>query len=302
MKKVTVLGGSGFLGSHVVGALAEAGFAVTVLDLKACPTLPKGARMIVGDITDPAAVAAAVKGAHAVYNFAGIADLSEAHEHPLDTIKVNILGNGIALEACARAKVKRYLFASTVYVYSRSGSFYSASKQACEAYIENYRRYRGLDFTILRYGSLYGGRSNDTNIVHRMVKEALTKRSVTYFGDGTEVREYIHVSDAARMSVEVLDPEFANQNLIIAGHQPIEVRGLMEMIREMLGGKVRLKFQRRDAGAPANTHYHRTPYSYTPKVGHKVVGRRFIDLGQGLLHLIDEVNAELAHAPKRAKR
>ncbi|TBR22052.1 NAD(P)-dependent oxidoreductase [bacterium] len=302
MKKVTVLGGSGFLGSHVVQALGEAGWKVTVLDLRPCPALPPGARMLVGDITDPAAVAAAVKGARAVYNFAGIADLGEAHDRPLDTIRVNILGNGVALEACVRAKVKRYVFASTVYVYSRSGSFYSASKQACEAYIENYRRYRGLDFTILRYGSLYGGRSGDSNIVHKMVKEALSDKRVTYFGDGSEVREYIHVEDAARMSVEALAPEFRDQNLVIAGHQPIEVRGLMEMIREMLGGKVRLVFQHRDAGAPANTHYHRTPYSYTPKIGHKLVGRSYIDLGQGLLRLLDEVNAELARSPKRARR
>src|SRR5579859_1470771 len=175
MKKVTVFGGAGFLGSHVADALSEAGYTVTVFDLKPATNLTKGQKMIVGDITDPLDVEKAVRGADAVYNFAGIADLSEAHSKPVETVSVNILGNVVILEACVKAKVKRYVFASTIYVYSQAGSFYSASKQACEAYIENYRRYRGLDYTILRYGSLYGSRSNEQNIVYRMLKDALTE-------------------------------------------------------------------------------------------------------------------------------
>ncbi|MDE2237818.1 MAG: NAD(P)-dependent oxidoreductase, partial [Elusimicrobia bacterium] len=297
----TVFGGSGFLGSHVADALSQAGFAVTIFDSRPYAHLGEGQRMVIGDIRCEADVEKAVHGAEAVYNFAGIADLREAHERPVDTVGINILGNCVLLEACAKAGVKRYVFASTIYVYSQAGSFYTASKKACESYIENYQRYRGLDYTILRYGSLYGSRSNDSNIVHRLIRQALTEGRMTYFGDGEETREYVHVDDAARFSVEILEPEFANQNLIIAGHQAIKVRELMEMISELLGGKIKLEFNAKDGGAPANTHYHQTPYSFTPKIGRRLIGRQYIDLGQGLLRLMDEASAE-AQATKPRRR
>lgn len=301
MKKVTVFGGAGFLGSHVADALTEAGYAVTVFDLKPATNLTKGQKMIVGDITDPLDVEKAVRGADAVYNFAGIADLAEAHARPVETVSVNILGNVLILEACVKAKVKRYVFASTIYVYSQAGSFYNASKQACEAYIENYQRYHGLDYTILRYGSLYGSRASELNIVHRLLSQALTEGRMSYFGDGGETREYIHVDDAARYSVEILEPEFANLNLIISGHQAIKVRELMEMINEMLGGKISLEFNSKRGAPVANTHYHRTPYSFTPKIGRKLIGRHYIDLGQGLLRLLDEIQA-LTHEEREKRK
>ena len=79
----------------------------------------------------------AVEGKQIVFNFAGIADIGEANVRPVDTVRYNILGNINILEACLNKSVKRYIFASTVYVYSKSGGFYRCSKQACEAYIEN---------------------------------------------------------------------------------------------------------------------------------------------------------------------
>ena len=67
----------------------------------------------------------------------------------------------------------RYIYASTVYVYSRDGGFYRCSKQAAEHYVEEYQRSYGLDYTILRYGSLYGPRSDHRNGLYRIVKNAL---------------------------------------------------------------------------------------------------------------------------------
>lgn len=297
--KVTVFGGSGFLGGHVVQALLEAGHSVTVFDKRLPASRAPRLKALVGDVADEKAVAAAVRGARAVYNFAGIADIQEAHEDPLGTVRANVLGNCAILEACAKARVKRYIFASTLYVYSRAGSFYAASKQACEAYIENYQRYRGVDFTILRYGSLYGAGAGRTNTVSRLLREALTGKAMEYEGDGEETREYIHVDDAARFSVEVLAPEYKNQNILIAGHQAIRVRELMEMIAEISGRSVKLRFKRRDPNKTLDTHYERTPYSFTPRLGRRLIGRQYIDLGQGLLRLIDEIHAEVEAGARR---
>ena len=73
----------------------------------------------------------------------------------IETVETNILGNVHVLEACRVNNVKRFIYGSTVYVYSREGNFYRCSKQAAEGYVEEYRSAYNLDYTILRYGSLY---------------------------------------------------------------------------------------------------------------------------------------------------
>ena len=119
--------------------------------------------MIVGDLSDQYVLEEAIKDCDAVYNFAAIADLDEALNKPVETARINVLGNVQVLEACRKAEVQRYIYASTVYVYSRDGGFYRCSKQAAEQYVEEYQRSYGLDYTILRYGSLYGPRSDSRN-------------------------------------------------------------------------------------------------------------------------------------------
>src|SRR5206468_647643 len=89
-----------------------------------------GQHMVVGDILDAAAVRQAVVGCDVVYHFAGFADLDEAATKPQETIQDNILGTAIVLEAAAEAGVKRFIYASTIYVYSNLGGFYRCSKQA----------------------------------------------------------------------------------------------------------------------------------------------------------------------------
>lgn len=146
--KVIVFGGSGFLGSHVADSLTKAGHQVTIFDQKPSLHIQPTQKMLIGDILEPQEVSEAIKGCDVVYNFAGLADIDEARTKPIETVKSNILGNTILLDAAAKHRVKRFLFASTVYVYSSSGSFYSASKKACESYIENYQRIYGLNYTI----------------------------------------------------------------------------------------------------------------------------------------------------------
>ena len=153
--KITVFGGSGFLGSHICDKLSEAGHAVTIVDLHPSPWLRPDQTMLTGNILDEETVRRGVEGADMVFNYAGIADIGEANNRPVDTARINVLGNVMILEACRKEAVKRYVFASSLYVYGKSGGFYRCSKQACEIYIENYQAMHKLPYTILRYGSLY---------------------------------------------------------------------------------------------------------------------------------------------------
>ena len=290
--RVTVFGGAGFLGSHVADALSHAGHAVTVFDVKPSPYLRPDQQGIVGDILNAKQVSGAVKGCDVVYNFAGLADIEEANACPLETVRANVLGNTILLEAARQEKVKRFVFASSLYVYSNAGAFYRSTKQACELIIENYREAYSLPYTILRYGSLYGDRADGKNWVHRMLTQAVAEGRIIRYGDGEEMREYIHVRDAARYSVAILASEYENQHVIISGHQAIKIKDLLTMVKEMMGGRIEVEYRSPEetpSPSEAKLHYEVTPYSFKPKIAHKLVGNDYLDLGQGLLTLLDEI-------------
>ncbi len=286
---VVVFGASGFLGSHVADALSVAGYRVRLFDQSPSPFLKPDQEMIVGDILDLDQVIAAAKGAAVVYNFAAIADIDEAHHKPIATATINVMGNMHVLEAARLAGVRRYIFASSVYVYSESGSFYRASKQAAERFTETYHERYGMEYNILRYGSLYGRRSDQRNGIYRMLHEAISDRSITYKGSGDAMREYIHVEDAARMSVQVLADEFANNHLILTGQEKLKIKDVMTMIAEIMPWPVALNFD------DANTlhHYKITPYAFQPRIGRKLVLNEHVDLGQGLLDCLRELHEGL---------
>lgn len=289
MKKVCVIGGAGFLGSHVCDQLSEAGYKVLIYDRAASPWQRQDQIMIEADILDEEALNNAVAGCEAVYNFAAIADLNEALNKPLETVRVNILGNVMVLEACRRHVIKRYVYASTVYVHSREGGFYRCSKHAAEQFVEEYQTRYGLDFTVLRYGSLYGPRSDQHNGLWRLVKKALETGYVSYEGSPEAMREYIHVEDAARASVVALGEEFRNQHVVLTGQEPMRVMDLLKMLAEILGMPQAVEFIKSDYAG----HYIRTPYAYQTRLGRKYVPPLHVDLGQGLLELIGEVQKDI---------
>ena len=287
--KTVVFGGSGFIGSHVADMLLANGYDVTIFDLKASEFIKSGQKMIIGNILDEKAVREAVKGMPIIYNFAGVADIDEANDKPLETIRNNILGNAIILDAIKDQGIERYIYASTVYVYSDAGSFYRSSKRSCEMHIEDYSKKYGLPYTILRYGSLYGPRADEHNPIYKILKQALSDNMISYWGDGEEIREYIHVEDAARCSVEVLSKNFVNQNVILTGYQPIKTKDLLVMINEIFGGKLKIEIECKKFDA----HYEITPYSFNPKIGRKYISNFYLDMGQGLLQSIEEVYRKL---------
>ena len=291
---VTVIGGSGFLGSHVADQLSEAGYRVRIYDRVPSPWKRPDQVMVVGDLADSEKLEGAIAGSCAVYNFAALADLNLALDKPVETVRVNVLGNVHVLEACRSNGVKRFVYASTVYVYSREGGFYRCSKQAAEHYVEEYQRVYGLDYTILRYGSLYGPRADINNGLFRLVRNALQTGVLRYEGSPDTMREYIHVEDAARASIVALGDDFRNQSVVLTGQDPMRVLDLLKMLAEILGVPDAVEFvEDKQPG-----HYVRTPYAYQPKLGRKYVPPMHVDLGQGLLQLIDEVRAFWLKFPK----
>lgn len=288
--KVVVFGGSGFLGSYVSDELSKAHYDVTIYDLNRSLFLSEDQNMIVGDILDPDSVREAVRGADIVYNFAGFANLNESLKNPTLTMKLNIIGNLNILEACVSEKVEHFIYASTVYVSSRHGSFYGISKRTSEQIIEEFTKENNIKFTIIRYGSIFGERADKQNRIYRIIKEALETQTITFLGNGEEEREYIHARDAAKLSVDIIEnKEAINQRYILTGVERFSYKQLLQMINEMLGGHISINFQNKDYKG----HYTYTPYSYSPQIAKKLVANPFLDFGQGLLETIKHIDRDV---------
>jgi len=288
-KKVLVTGSSGFMGSHVADVLEEQGYNVVLFDAISSKYKSKFQEEIIGDILKPEDIESAIEGCDAVFHFAAQADIGASSDIPTKTITTNIIGTQNLLEAGRKYKVKRFMFASTIYVYSELGSFYRVSKQACEKIIEEYQREFGLDYTILRYGSLYGPRANDFNAIRSFLIHAIKEKKIIRRGNGEELREYIHVKDAARLSVIALNEKHKNKHLVITGNQQIKVKDLLTMIREIFNSEIEIKFDFEEE----LHHYEITPYNYKPQVAQKITSDTFYDLGQGLLDLLYDLEMEM---------
>src|SRR5512137_386929 len=154
MRKAVVTGGSGFIGSHVVDALKDAGLDVTVIDYRATPH-----RTDVGfenvDLMDLASVLTATKGADHIFHLAAVSNVNYAHKYPVYTTSLNVVGTANVLEAARINAARRVYLASTVWVYNGcpnggmvdeftpfyldgAGHIYTSTKMACEMICHNY--------------------------------------------------------------------------------------------------------------------------------------------------------------------
>ena len=106
-------------------------------------------------------------------------------------------------------------------------------------------------------------------------------------GTGEELREYIHVEDAARLSVQILEPQFANEQVVLTGHHPMRYADVLELIREIVGDDVRIELRPPTSGTSA--HYSITPYTFRPKRARKLVSSWYVDMGQGLVDCLEEI-------------
>jgi UDP-glucose 4-epimerase len=285
-KKVLVVGGSGFLGSHVADELTEKGYEVTIFDQKKSTWINDNQKFIESDLLDREHVIKSLEGFNFVIHFAGIADIGESKEKPLETIETNIIGTANLLEGCRKNKIEKFIFASSVYVFSKYGSFYGKSKQACELLIEEYQNEFNLDYIHVRYGSLYGPRAQEWNGLKKYISEIIKNKQIDFSGNGEEKREYIHVKDAAIMTASLLESDEKNIAVNITGHQVISTLDLFKLIFEVLQLEEKINLSKE---SNVVSHYKISPYSFQPKESKKLVPKKFIDIGQGVLEIIHEI-------------
>jgi UDP-glucose 4-epimerase len=239
MARYFVTGGAGYVGSHLVLALIDAGHDVTVFDnLRQGhrAAIPAGARFIEADIADAGRLGAALAQGpwDAVFHFAALSLVGESMQRPFLYFAENA-GNGVRLiEACIQHGVRKFVLSSTAALFGAPerqpiaeqeridpGSPYGESKLMIERMLHWADRIAGLRSACLRYFNAAGadpqGRAGEdhdpeTHLIPLVIDAALQRRAdIAVFGDdyatpdGTCIRDYIHVSDLAQAHIRVLD-------------------------------------------------------------------------------------------------
>ena len=300
-KFITVLGGSGFLGSHISDILTSKGYRVTIVDKTKSEWLNKKQIFFKADLNTPQDYQHILKKSDYVFNFAAIADIEEANQNPIKTAETNIFSLVKILDLCSKFKVKRFIQASSVYVSGEFGGFYKSSKVAAESFIKEFFKIRGLKYSILRYGTLYGPRSNESNGLHNIIKKAIKNKKIVYSGNKNSVRSYIHVLDAARISLRALDKNFENKTVIITGPENININFILRAISEISGIK-KISIIKKNK-SKIISHYVSTPYNLDNEntFTFKYSDNFNIELGQGLKDLIKELKKKYQWKKRKKK-
>lgn len=258
MARVVVTGGSGFIGSHVVDALADAGHAVTVIDHRVRPHRQDVAFEDV-DLMDLSSVLAATKGADHIFHLAAVSNVNYAYKYPVYSTALNVMGTTHILEAARIHGIQRVHLASTVWVYNGApngtpadetvpfylegaGHIYTSSKMAAEMLCHNYHQLYHVPFTILRYGIPYGPRMRDELLIPIFIKKALTGQPLTISGKGEQYRNFVFVRDMAEAHVLAMKENGVNQTYNLEGTRKVTVLEVAEGIKKILGDQVQLEF------------------------------------------------------------
>ena len=258
MAKVVVTGGSGFIGSHVVDALVDAGHQVIVMDHRVRPHR-EDVKFQDVDLMDLSSVLGATKGAEHIFHLAAVSNVNYAYQYPVYTVALNILGTTHILEAAKINGAKRVYLASTVWVYNGTpnggplresvpfyldgaGHIYTSSKMACEMVCHNYGQLYDVPFTILRLGIPYGPRMREELLIPTFIKKALAGQPLTVSGTGNQYRNFIYVRDLAEAHALAMKETAANQTYNLEGSRKVTVLEVAQGIRAAIGEYVKIEF------------------------------------------------------------
>jgi len=287
-KKILILGSSGFLGSHLVKFLLKNN-EVVQFDMNPPPQKIANSEFIKGSILDKTLVTSAMKDVDIVYHFAAMTDIDIVNESPAQAIEVNIAGTSNVLEACVQEKIERFIFSSSVYVYSEFGGVYKSTKQACELLIEDYNEMHDLGYTILQLGSVYGPGAKQINLISRLINESLTLKEIHHYGTGEEVRQYIYVEDVVQAAATSIDNNYKNKKIILLGNERITISELMDKIIFHTDSNIQKVFHDDQYGI----HYKLSPFHTNPDGAVNLKIETPVLLNSGLKKTINAIKKEL---------
>jgi UDP-glucose 4-epimerase len=287
MSRVVVTGGAGYIGSHAVRALVDAGHAVAVVDDLSeghAESVPNSVALVRAAIHDHAAVHRALveHRAEAVMHFAAWLKVGESVSKPIEYYQNNVTGTLAVLQAMRDAGVKRFIFSSTCAVYGEPATVpivetldkrpinaYGETKLAIERALPHLSRAFGLSWVALRYfnaagahpdGSIGEDHADEIHLIPLAIRAATGGPPLKVFGedyptpDGTCLRDYIHVMDLADAHIralEALERGAASDAFNVGTGTPHSVKTVIDAVSRVVGRPVAWKPAPRRPGDPA---------------------------------------------------
>jgi UDP-glucose 4-epimerase len=262
--RVLVTGGAGFIGKHLVRALLEKDYAVTVFDNFSNSTkdsisslVNMGVKIIEGDITKPVEILDAVKDQELVIHLAAKISVQESIRNPSEIFQVNVEGTRNVLNSCKKQNVKKIIVASSAAVYGEGVSDvklteesktnpispYGESKLKMEQTIKEFCLKYSIDFVILRFFNIYGiGQTDEyAGVITKFMKRIREDKPITVFGDGLQTRDFVSIYDVINSIYNAISNDTGGTYNIASG-KAVTIKELAEIIISASGKKLEIKY------------------------------------------------------------
>jgi UDP-glucose 4-epimerase len=258
--RILVIGGAGFVGSHIVDELLQE----PVREIVVLDNLVRGNRanlsaaleddrveLVEGSITDRDLLASLMEGTDYAFHLAALWLYECVHE-PRSAVEVNIVGSFNVIEAAQAAGVKKVVYSSSASVYGdaletpmteehpfNNRTTYGATKIAGEQLFRAFHEQHGLDYVGLRYMNVYGQRMDYKGTYVSVIMKVLDKieagEAPRIFGDGSQAYDFVHVSDVARANILALKSDATDVNLNVGTGVKTTIRQLVDALLEITG-------------------------------------------------------------------
>ena len=266
--RVLVIGGAGFLGSHIVDQLTETpAREIVVLDnfvrgtranLAAALKDPR-VSLVDGSVTDLPLLRRLMAGTDHVFHLAALW-LYECVHQPRSALEVNVVGTYNVVEAAAEAGVKKVVYSSSASVYGDAAftpmtedhpfhnrTMYGATKIAGEQFFRAFNEQRGLDYAGLRYMNIYGPRMDYMGTYVSVIMKVLDRIDAgeppIIFGDGSQAYDFVHVADVARANILALTADASDEFFNIGMGVKTTIRELVELLLEITGSDLEPEYR-----------------------------------------------------------
>ena len=242
-KKIFITGACGFIGTHLAAVAAETGYDVS--GLAHCDKVIRDADITVGDIRDAATVENASRGCDYFIHLAAVTSNVEFEKNTDYSIDVNINGFRTAINAAVKNRCSRFVYASSAAIYLDSFSedsvipfslqpnHYAKTKMMNEMIARTYADVFGIRTLGLRYFNVYGSgenrKGNYASIMSQFISASMAGKKLEVYGDGTQARDFIHVSDVAKITLMLSSSSLTGAVNVGTG-RTIEYRRIADII------------------------------------------------------------------------
>lgn len=264
MEKVTVTGGAGFIGSHLVKYWSDNDYFVEIIDnlrsgYEKNIAGIKNVKLNKVSITEREKVAGIVEGSKYVFNLAAMISVPESMTNPVECVDINVLGLINVLDAAKNGGVEKVIHSSSAAVYGddpelpkrtemrpNPKSPYGITKLDGEYYLNMYSDFYGLKTTSLRYFNVFGPgqdpKSQYAAAIPIFVYKAMKNEDITIFGDGEQTRDFVYVEDVVQANVRAAESPVKSGVFNVANGDTITIKELAEQIIKYTNSKSKINF------------------------------------------------------------